>query len=924
MNDYDQARQMAQVLLKSEQRPTREIIQKKVGLAMSTLRISESRDIQIDEDKLVRELETIFNIWIGTATILDNQEDHIPWLPDRRSKISWYFWNRYVRYLEEEKGWAPATINSIAQQTDEILERLEDPQRPGIWDTRGMVVGEVQSGKTGNYTGLICKAVDAGYKLIIVLTGLTDSLRSQTQIRLDESFLGFDSSRVYTASEENKNALVGVGMIPTEKAQYPFSGTTSAQKGDFNRKIVTQFGVVPGNVPILLVVKKNKSVLTNIFNWALAVRGEKDEKSGRRVVREVPLLVLDDEADSGSIDTNPLALDENGNLIEEHDPTTINALIRKLLHSFEQSAYVGYTATPFANIFIHPQVTNANYGDDLFPQSFIINLPTPSNYIGASKVFGLDADPTISLDEIERLPIIRSIDDEKEWMPDKHKKDHNPGEFPWSLKEAITAFILSCAVRMARGQEKEHNSMLIHVTLFTDVQEKVTDQVQEYLTYLRRRLEYGDGNTSSVLKDFEQLWEKDFKPTSKSIADSEPKLVPLDEVDSISWEQISVLLYHAASKIQVKKINGTVRDVLEYEEYKKKGLGLNVIAIGGNKLSRGLTLEGLTVSYYLRTSKMYDTLMQMGRWFGYRPGYLDLCRLYTTDDLIERYEHIAIVNEELRQEFDRMAYEGATPDDFGLKVRTHPDNLIIVTATNKMRASTSISLSYSRSLSETTIFYKQENLNQKNFDVTQELLVNISAYSRTEKYNYIWEKVAYDKIINFLSDYKSHEKCQTANTSLLIEYIKPRLHLNELVSWTVILISKNKAKNSYPIAGHDIGLTKRTNVSKFLQEYRVSKSHLLSPPDEWLDLPKETREDILAESNDIRIKKGEKISPTPSPNVIRSKRPSTNGLLILYPLDPEEITNSKIPIIGFVISFPNSKITAEVEYRVNPTFLEQL
>ncbi len=654
MNDYDKARQLVQIMLKDEPTLTREVIQEKVRLVTSMLSSSEGHAVEVDEEKLVRELQGLFNIWIGTATILDNQEDHIPWLSERRSKIDWDFWNRYIRYLEEEKGWAPATINSIDQQTDDILERIEDPKRAGAWDRRGMVVGQVQSGKTANYTALICKAVDAGYKLIIVLTGLTDSLRSQTQIRLDQGFLGFDSSRVYRASQENKSALVGVGTIPTGKWLDAFSATTSDQKGDFNRKIVNQFGVTPGSVPILLVVKKNKSVLNNLFNWALSVRGVMDEKSGRRIVRGVPLLVLDDEADNASIDTNPLILDENGNILEDHDPTKINTLIRKLLYCFEQSAYVGYTATPFANIFIHPKARTSSDGEDLFPRSFIINLPTPSHYVGPSKVFGLDADPTIGLDEVERLPLIRSVDDEKEWMPDKHKKDHIPGELPGTLRKAIRAFIHSCAVRMARGQEKEHNSMLVHVTLFTDVQEKVADQVQEELTYLRRRLEFGDGNASSqILRDFERLWKEDFKPTSESIAHSKPELVPWDEIDSISWEQVKSLLYHAASKIQVKKINGTATDVLDYEEYKKKGLSLSVIAIGGNKLSRGLTLEGLTVSYYLRTSKMYDTLMQMGRWFGYRPGYLDLCRLYTTNDLIERYEHIAVASEELRQEFDR-------------------------------------------------------------------------------------------------------------------------------------------------------------------------------------------------------------------------------------------------------------------------------
>ena len=137
-----------------------------------------------------------------------------------------------------------------------------------------------------------------------------------------------------------------------------------------------------------------------------------------------------------------------------------------------------------------------------------------------------------------------------------------------------------------------------------------------------------------------------------------------------SWEEVSSQLPDVVSDIQVRMINGTAKDALDYSEY--EGAGLKVIAIGGDKLARGLTLEGLCVSYFLRASRMYDTLMQMGRWFGYRPGYLDLCRLYTTPDLSEWFGHIADAAEELREEFDIMAATGATPREYGLKVQSHP------------------------------------------------------------------------------------------------------------------------------------------------------------------------------------------------------------------------------------------------------------
>ncbi len=920
MNDYDMARQLTQVLLKGEQTPTQPIIQEKVRAVLTMLSSQQGRAVDVNEEKLVRELQSLFNTWMGIGTVLDNEEGHIPWLADRNSEINWDFWNRYVRYLEEEKGWAPATTTGLDQLTDSILQRLENPLRSGSWNRRGMVVGQVQSGKTANYTGLICKAVDAGYKLIIVLAGLQNSLRSQTQLRLDEGFLGRDS-QVNRAFDRGQNSLMGAGQILTEKLLIAHSATSSAEKGDFNQRVANQNGTIPGGAdPVLLVIKKNKSVLTNLLKWALSVRGIVNEESGRRIVRGVPLLVIDDEADNASINTNPPLFDENGNVEEEYDVSAINGLIRKLLHSFDQSAYVGYTATPFANIFIYPDPDKKNpeFGDDLFPRSFIINLPAPSNYVGPVRVFGLDTDPAIGLEASEALPIIRVVDDQEGWMPDKHKKDHVPGELPWSLKEAIRAFILSCAARIVRGQENEHNSMLVHVARFTAVQAEVAKQVQDELTSLQRRLRYGDGNALGKLEEeFEQLWTADFVPTTSSIVSS----IAAPELQPVSWEEVKSLLHRAASKIQVKKINGTAKDVLDYWEYKN---GLSVIAIGGDKLSRGLTLEGLSVSYYLRASKMYDTLMQMGRWFGYRPGYLDLCRLYTTNELVEWYEHITVASEELRQEFDYMADAGATPDEFGLKVRTHPQGLLI-TGANKMKTGTVMRLSYTRSLSETTIFYKDETKNQQNLEVTEELLRTLGEYSRQESYNYIWEDVPAKKITNFISGYQSHSKARTANTTHLVDYIKAQLPQNELVLWTVVLVSNNRAKNRCSLAGHGVGLTLRKDASpESSQEYRLIKSRLLSPTDEWLDLPKETRDEILQITKRRREEAGKPPGSgnTPDGKVLRSQRSPKNGLLLLYPLDPEVI-NSEIPVIGFVISFPDSKTAQMVEYKVNNIYWQE-
>jgi hypothetical protein len=914
MSVYETARNMVQQLLKGDQNPTPELIQEKVQSIVGILpQLGFSEPI--DANQLIRELETLYSIWMAQGTILEDQQDHIPWLPDRKAEINWDFWDRYRRYLEEEKGWSPATVDRLEQLTDSILERLEEPQRPGDWSRRGMVVGQVQSGKTSNYTGLICKAVDAGYKLIIVLAGLHNSLRSQTQLRLDEGFLGWDSQN--NRAFDPGNRFIGVGKIPTGKQMSAMYGTTSAEKGDFSTRVANQYGVAPGgNDPILMVVKKNKTVLNNLVKWALNWSNT-DPQLKRKVVRNSPLLIIDDEADNASVNTKEVRLDDTGIPREEQEVTAINKLIRQLLHSFEKTAYVGYTATPFANIFIHPQVRTSEHGEDLFPRHFIVNLPAPSNYVGPVQVFGLDSDSAVDLESVSGLDIVRIVEDQDEWMPTGHKKEHAPPYLPTSLKEAVRVFILSCAARLWRGQTTAHNSMLIHVTRFTAVQELVNQLVKDELTSLQRRLRYSEGNApNQILSEFEYLWNNDFIPTSRTITDTDLQpVVPIP-----TWDDISPLLHQVAARIQVKKINGTAKDILDYWGSPN---GLNVIAIGGDKLSRGLTLEGLSVSYYLRASKMYDTLMQMGRWFGYRPGYLDLCRLYTTDELVEWYQHITVASEELRKEFDYMANMSATPEEFGLKVRTHPSGLII-TGANKMRNGTVMQLSFAGTISETYLFYKDENFIRRNLKATEDLILGLGTYS-IEKNNFIWKQISGSKIVDFLTNYQSHPNARLANTRSLVDYIQAQLKQNELASWTIALISKSKAENKYTIAELEVGLTKRENVADpSLPEYRLSKSRLLNPPDEMLDFSASVQEEIISITKERRQEAGkpESKSKTPDGKVIREKRNPRNGLLLLYPLDPKAIS-SEIPVIGFGISFPSSNSAKSVEYKVNNVYWEQ-
>lgn len=897
MNLFDQAVQLTQIMLK-QQDITPELIRSKAEAVVKMME-GQYGNNSVDLEQLCREVESRCNVLIGEGTILESRKEHQIWLPQKKAHIEWRFWRRYRRYLEEDMGWSESIVNKLDDLTDDILERLEDPTREGSWDRRGMVAGHVQSGKTANYIALINKAADCGYNLIVVLAGMHKSLRSQTQLRIDEGFLGYETQLIKDLPD-NK-IRIGVGALPGEDLFTVNSLTSSADNGDFNRRFADRSQLLSGSSdPLILVVKKNKSVLSNLLRWARHVVGERDHQTGKVIVRNIPLLLIDDEADNASINTKPVPVDpDTGEQLDDYDVTAINGQIRQLLDSFEKTAYVGYTATPFANIFIYPNGQTISHGDDLFPRSFIVNLPAPSNYISPATVFGIDDDDQILTESQTGLPIIRYVTDYEDYFPSKHKKEHVPPGLPPSLSNAIRYFIISCAAKLARGSEHHHNSMLIHITRFTAVQRILYDLVEEELARLRRRLEFGEGKSSNLIQEMKEIWDNDYIPTFERIREKveDPLLTEL------SWSQVSNRLYDAASRIRLKLINGSATDVLDYREHEQ---GLFAIAIGGEKLSRGLTLEGLTISYYLRASRMYDTLMQMGRWFGYRPGYLDLCRIFTSPELAEWYKSITLANEELRQEFDYMAKIGKTPEEYGLRIRTDADGLL-VTAANKMRSGTEMDLSFAGKSSETTIFHRDDAIKSSNYKTVEEFVESLgpTAIDSTGSPR-LWKNVKPEKIMDLLSRFAIHPDSRKANGKLLIDYINTQSSQDELVNWTIGLISTRTGR-VVKFANQEIGLSIRAKAdTSDTHRYCLNKGRLLSRIDESIDLS-------LPESTD---------RSELSPSEIRALRPKTDGLMLIYllesPFDAEDL-----PFTGLFFSFPESTTAKTIKYKVNNVYWEE-
>ena len=872
---------------------------------------------KVDLEELLRQLEAIVNVRMGEASILDkrNDDDHQAWLSACRGEIKWKFWNRYSWYLQNHIGIPATVIAKMHDDTDKILERLENPHRPSPWDRRGMVVGDVQSGKTSNYNGLICKAADAGYSAIVILAGMHNSLRSQTQDRVDVGFLGFDTEK--NLSYENDGKRIGVGLLPQAEYQnLPVMTLTSSKPtGDFRKAVAEGLGINQlGATPTVFVVKKNKSVLEHLCNWL-------NDRTG-----ESSVLVIDDEADNASVNTS--SLPELGEDPAERDPTTINRLIRTLLMKFKKRAYVGYTATPFANIYIPHGVDHPVYGPDLFPSAFILNLHPPSNHVGPADVFGLVEDRRVGLEEREGLPIVRTVDAEEseDFMPLGHKKGHENFELPDSMKLAIRSFLLSVALRGCRGQENHHQSMLIHVTRFVDVQAQLKAKVRAEVESISSTLRMEGTSHDALMRELEDLWDSDYVPTTTTIETRLPD--PL--LTKVTWDCVRRRLAAIASRIQIETMNGEAGDIRYYKEAKN---GCYIIAIGGDKLSRGLTLEGLTVSYFLRSSHMYDTLMQMGRWFGYRPGYLDACRLFITAEIHEHYQYIAAATEELRRDFDYMALGGGSPADFDLRVRQHPAELEI-TAANKMRSGVEMQISFADSLVETVVFSRTDTVREKNANAAREFFGQLGPpQSLSGKPDYFaWKDIPGMEIVSFLKSYENHPDSRRSRTDLLADYIDAQMLAKELLLWTVILVNnKGNAKSSdksYDF-GHGLrgGLTYRDDFTPGGPCYTLRKRHLIDPKHELLDLNADQLAEALKQTTGVwerstRTKEDQKPPKVPSGKSGRNVRDPKYGLLLVYPVTPDlEGMKKDGPFFtAFAISFPKSDSGRTVTYKVKNVF----
>ncbi|MCD7790680.1 MAG: Z1 domain-containing protein [Bacteroides thetaiotaomicron] len=497
------------------------------------------------------------------------------------------------------------------------------------------------------------------------------------------------------------------------------------------------------------------------------------------------------------------------------------------------------------------------------------------------------------------LPINRYITDSglegSDFVPLKHKADYCPSILSESLKEAIDSFIISSAIRWYRGQSKKHNTMLIHCTRYTSVQNRIAELVREYVESLSNDI---INNNPDTIRRLKILYEKDHMRTTISM--SEAKHL---------WEDILPNLNKAVRKLENKCliINGTVGDILDYTT--KKETGLSVIAVGGDKLSRGLTLEGLTVSYFTRTTSLYDALMQMGRWFGYRPGYEDLCRIYTTKILYGWYRDISTAFEALRSEFIEMERLKLTPKEFGLRIISHPD--MMITSTMKMRDSTHLRLNYKGTCTETTSFPNNEKVLASNYDCTADFITNLGTPDINQSDKIVWLRKPVEIIQEFLDNYQTYKGLPAANSKRIKQYLELQKakNITDFDSWNIALITLDRTQKKEEVitfAGHEI-----RPISRSLKEEANDKlfiKMMTDKIDEAVDL-----------NIDPKTLSRKQIRGLPE----REARP----LMMIYTLNitgykSNELLEFDQKIVGFAISWPNRGNSADMQYYVNSVYQE--
>jgi hypothetical protein len=745
-------------------------------------------------------------------------------------ETAWTNWEKHREFLIRQPKWKKHQVDSISDESLKIIASTTPLMREKF-QCRGLVVGYVQSGKTANFTAVAARAADVGYRLIIVLSGIHDSLRNQTQKRLNRE-------------------LVNIGVHWT---------TLTTEESDFQVPIVANgFG---NEGTVLVVAKKIPPILRRLNQWITDLHGH---------LELIPVLVIDDEADQASINTKGNRMDaaiDPPLLNDESDPSITNGLIRDTLRRIPRATYIAYTATPFANILIDPYAVDRQVGEDLFPKDFVVQLPRPDGYTGTEELFGVMAEGR----DVVRLVASSDVSA----LKSKRRKKSEPllaqlhSTLPQSLCDAILMFIVAGAIRILRNQTGTPHTMLVHVSQMQADQIRIGDAINSQIKSWRDHDRIVPGSLRGMLES----------------ALDDLGAIQLPECRSVVLDESVINL----SRAQVSVLNSKTGEELEYEEKPNRQL----IAVGGNRLSRGLTLEGLTIAYFLRTTSMADSLLQMARWYGFRSGYEDLIRIWTTEIIAEWFVELALVEESLRDSITAMNRAGRRPDEMALRMRAHSE--LMLTSKRKSKMHEVSSRSWSGENPQTILLpLTNSNALQENLFSTTKLLA-AHPYTQRAFGGRLSFDVPSETIGSFLRSFNVHPEAIAFQGNLLADWIAERSVVGELTTWTIFVASPDRDRQVM-IGDHSYGLVIRSLIGP------NSIGVLIDPRHEGVDLnggPDSYR------TGDIYNAKA-----------MRRARPVSHGLLMIYPLDPQSLRSSGNTVIGLALSLPTTSDEA-ISFVVN-------
>lgn len=769
-----------------------------------------------EKEEVIRKIKASYSVFQEEGCALIGDYDHdFDWYKKLKETEGYdeYYWERYKRHLIS-KNFDKNVIDRLENSTlESVMSYIGNPSEEAAYSIRGLVVGDVQSGKTSNYIGLLSKAADAGYKVIFLLTGTIESLRKQTQIRVEEGFIGYDSVNA-----------VDVGVGRGDRTPKAFTSREKDFTGTKDQNTTYRIGDNTAE-PMIFVIKKNVSVLKKLY---ASLKNINTDQYHAHI--NAPMLMIDDEADNASINTNKA----------DEDPTKINNYIRKILTLFSRNSYVGFTATPFANVFISYYTDNEMLADDLFPKDFIYALKSPSNYCGARKYF---------FEENDNIKFISDTDDDL--FPMSHKKEWTGDRLFDSFYKAINEFLLINAIRDKRDMfAASHRSMLINMSRFTKVQQEISIIVENYLADVKRaikqtyRCKKDEYLKNPLIKSLYDLYTEEFAETDYA-------------GKKYTWDEVFEILYQSVKDIIVAVVNSSRSSMkLDYEKRKKEGM--RVIAVGGLALSRGLTLEGLCVSYFYRNTATFDVLMQMGRWFGYRDEYADLCRIWMTKSSFEYYREISESIDNLKKDIRRMRAQNKRPQDYGIRVRNNSSELGI-TAANKMRGTKrkTVRKSFYGNVFETPYLYRRIDYISENNRNSISFLGGLSATRRDYDVRHPYFRgIEKDNVVDFLEKLHVHEANENFDVKQLVRFIRDEKYYR---FFDILVMGGQSVKeiNLEPDI-HDRCIDRQYDIVNKLSAaddklIRINKvrAHLWGPRDTSYGLPEEKIKEIQQTYNAV-------------------------------------------------------------------------